>query len=64
MRPPEGSQLERRARAAWKAHAKQLYFGRCDVCGQIEDAYGHPLLVARQPRRRERECLDCWEARQ
>lgn len=58
------SAVELAAREAWKRNATQYYFGRCDVCGDVEDQDGRPLLVARQPHRRERECIRCWEARQ
>jgi hypothetical protein len=58
------SLVEERARLVWKRDARQIYFGRCDVCGRTEDSEGRPLLVARQRRRRYRECVACWEARQ
>jgi len=55
--------VERRAQALWVDRSRQLYFGRCDVCGRIKNENGRPLLVARQARRRERECFQCWDER-
>jgi len=62
--PPVTSILEQAAKRAWLANAAQTYFGRCDRCGRVRDDDGRSLLVARQPRRAERECLVCFEARQ
>ena len=56
--------LEAAARSAWLAEATQAYLGRCDACGANRTPDGrHRLLVARQPRRTERECLPCFDAR-
>ena len=57
------STLERQARQEWLRDAIQVYAGRCDVCGRTRDNEGKILLVARQRRRRQRECLDCHGAR-
>jgi len=55
------TQLERRAHAAWLRDATHVHYGRCSVCERVRDEDDRPLLVARQPRRRRFECLDCWE---
>ena len=57
------TKLERALRGRWLAEARQAYFGRCDVCGRVEDDDGKPLLVARQRRRRDRECFPCYADR-
>ena len=57
------NQLERAARQEWLGHAAHHHFGACHTCGRTHDENGHPLYVARQPRRRDFECLDCWAAR-
>lgn len=43
-----------RVREAWAAFAVWMGFGVCDGCG--EGRY-----LARQPRSRKRECLECFE---
>lgn len=57
-------QLERAARRSWLDNAAHVHYGICNGCGRHRDENGKPLLVARQPRRREFECLECWDARQ
>ncbi len=57
-------QLDRFARAArrrWLENAAHQHFGMCGSCGRTHDGDGKPLYVARQRRRREFECLDCFE---
>jgi hypothetical protein len=62
--PRVTSILERAAKQAWLAGAYWYGHGRCSRCGRLHDDDGRPLLVARQPRRAARECLECWEHRQ
>jgi hypothetical protein len=57
------NQLERGLRDRWRGEARQLYFGLCDTCGRTEDDDGKALLVARQKRRRKRECFLCYAER-
>ncbi len=57
------SQIERAARALWLANATHEHFGLCHQCGRTHDDEERPLFVARQPRRREFECLECFEER-
>jgi hypothetical protein len=57
------AELQDVTRRAWRVNAAQFYFGVCDVCAATRDAAGAPLLVARQPRRTQRECLDCYTSR-
>lgn len=56
--------LERAARRQWLDGAAHVHYGRCDDCGRVRDENARPLLVARQPRRRKFECLECWDGRQ
>lgn len=51
------SQLERAARRAWLLNAVRTKFGICGTCGAR-------AFVARQERRSDFECLDCWDGRQ
>jgi hypothetical protein len=57
------NELEETVRVQWKADATHIYRGRCDHCGRTYDDDGRPLIVARQPRRRDRECLACYDER-
>jgi hypothetical protein len=46
---------------AWTRYADLIHLGRCDVCGRNRDKNsGRLLLVARQQRRTELECIYCW----
>lgn len=58
------SALERAARRDWLANAARVHYGSCGTCRRTNDEHGKRLLVARQPRRPEFECLECWDARQ
>jgi hypothetical protein len=57
------TQLERAVRSQWARQAAQVYAGTCDSCGRNRDDEGKFLIVARQPHRRERECLACYSKR-
>lgn len=46
---------ERETRRRWLANATRIHArGVCGSCGHVGE-------VARQPRRREFECIGCWE---
>lgn len=51
------SALERAARRQWLLNAVRTKFGICGACGAN-------VFVARQSRRSDFECLDCWDGRQ
>ncbi len=55
--------LEKQLRAMWLGNAEQAYFGMCDKCRRVRGEDDKPLLVARQPRRHDRECIQCFDAR-
>lgn len=55
--------VERIVREQWLGNAVQAYFGRCDTCGRTRDDNERALTVARQPRSRLRECLECFDER-
>jgi hypothetical protein len=44
----------RKVREAWTAFAVWVGYGICDSCGR-------PAHLARQPRCRKRECIECFE---
>lgn len=58
------NELERQAKMLWLGGAAHIHYGLCHRCRRVRDENGVPLLVARQTRRREFECLDCWDQRQ
>jgi hypothetical protein len=49
--------LERALYRDWQRHAMQRYIGTCDICGR------NRIPVARQRRRRKRECFECYAER-
>jgi len=55
--------LEAQLRRDWIRGAAQVYYGRCDTCGKVRVDQVNAILVCRQPRRRGRECFDCYAAR-
>jgi hypothetical protein len=57
------SELERLAWALWLVNAVRQHYGRCGTCQRTKDDDGRPLYVARQPHRRDFECVQCWEER-
>ena len=57
------SALEREARRRWLGEAADWRYGRCHICGRTHGEDGRPLLVARLPRSRKYQCLDCFEER-
>jgi len=53
--------FEREARRRWRSNAAHEHFGRCSSCSRTEEHDGSPLYVARQPRKKYFECLECFE---
>jgi hypothetical protein len=55
--------LERETLTRWRGGAARIHYGRCDDCGRIRDDDGKPLLVARQERCRNFQCVGCYSLR-
>jgi hypothetical protein len=55
------SALEQLAHDRWLAFADDVRFDQCDRCHRTRDHDGRPLLVARQPRKRLKLCLECFD---
>lgn len=52
--------FERAERRRWLANAAHHHFGMCGSCKRTHEHDGSPLYVARQPRRKVFECVECF----